>query len=101
MVKSMMAVCGRSGLRYTTRDSLIGGGVMIVGTIVFALLGIAVRREGWLVAGDILTSIAFTASLMLSMPFWLMKGQPWKAQVAIVSGTLGLLVLIASLAELI
>jgi hypothetical protein len=30
------------------------------------------------------------------MPFWLMKGQPWKAQVVIIGGTFALLVLIGS-----
>jgi hypothetical protein len=28
------------------------------------------------------------------MPFWLMKGQPWKAQTVIVGGTLAILLLI-------
>jgi hypothetical protein len=37
---------------------------------------------------------------MISMPFWMLKGQPWKAQVVIVGGTLALLVAIAYLAPL-
>jgi hypothetical protein len=101
MMKAMLAVCERSGLRYTTRDALLGAAVMVVGTALFAALGVAVRRQGWMFAGDILTSTAFTASLMLSMPFWLMKGQPRKAQVTIVGATLVLLVLVASLAQLV
>ncbi len=79
---------------------LVGAAVMLMGTALFALLGIALRRKGWLFTGEMLTNIAFTASLTLSMPFWLMKGQSRKAQTAIVGGTLGLLVLIASLAQL-
>ena len=101
MMKSMTTVCARSGFRYTTRDGLVGAAVMLVGTALFALLGIALRRQGWSFAGETLTNIAFTASLTLSMPFWLMKGQSRKAQIVIVAGTLGLLLLIASLAQLV
>jgi uncharacterized oligopeptide transporter (OPT) family protein len=32
------------------------------------------------------------------MPFWLMKGQPWKAQVAIVGGTTAFLIVIGYVA---
>jgi uncharacterized oligopeptide transporter (OPT) family protein len=35
------------------------------------------------------------------MPFWLLKGQPWKAQVVLVGGTVGLLVVITYIATLI
>jgi hypothetical protein len=33
--------------------------------------------------------------MTISLPFWLIKGQPWKAQVAIVGVTLMLLVALA------
>ena len=33
--------------------------------------------------------------MTISLPFWLMKGQPWKAQAAIVGGTLLVLIAIA------
>ena len=41
--------------------------------------------------GDVLLSIAFFGSLTLSMPFWLTKGQPWKAQAVILGTTLVIL----------
>ena len=37
---------------------------------------------------------------MLSMPFWLMKGQPWKAQCAIIGGTVLFLTVISYVAAL-
>ena len=46
-------------------------------------------------------SLSFTVSLTISMPFWLMKGQPWRAQVAIVGGTLAILLAIGCGATLI
>jgi hypothetical protein len=101
MMKTMMTMCERTGLRYTTRDSLIGAAVMILGTTLFAAVGVAMRRRGWLLAGEILTSIAFTVSLVLSLPFWLLKGQPWKAQVAVIGGTIAALIAISALAVLI
>lgn len=99
-LKSMM-ICERTKLRYTKRDSLIGAGVMIGATLLFLLLGIAAQRDGWVATGEILKSLAFPGSLTLSMPFWLMKGQPWKAQAVILGGTLALLVAAGCLASLI
>jgi hypothetical protein len=58
------------------------------------------RRNGWPVTGEILKSLAFPGSLMISMPFTFLKGQPWKAQAVIVLGTLALLVAISLVASL-
>ena len=49
--------------------------------------------------GEILTNLSFPGSLTLSMPFWVMKGQPWKAQVVIVGVTLALLIAIGYVAS--
>ena len=68
---------------------------MIGASMLFMALGVAARRNGWTVTGEALTDIAFPCSLVLSMPFWMMKGQPWRAQVGIVGGTLLLLVAVA------
>jgi hypothetical protein len=38
---------------------------------------------------------------MVSMPFWLMKEQPWKAQAAIVGASLAMLVAVSYLATMI
>jgi hypothetical protein len=80
-------VCARTQPRYTKRDALIGSGVMLAATFVFMLVGIA--------------ALAYPASITLSMPFWLMKGQPWKAQLVIVGGALVLLTAIGFLSVLI
>ena len=100
MLKSTMA-CGQTKLRFTMRDSWIGAGVLIGATLVFSVLGITARRHGWPVTGEILKSLAFPGSLMLSMPFTFFKGQPWKAQVVIVGAMLALLVAAGYLASLI
>ena len=80
--------------RYTTRDALIGAAVMLIGTLLFLLLGFAAKAGGPPPAGELLINLAFPVSLVLSMPFWLMKGQPWKAQVVIVGGLVAMLVVI-------
>ncbi len=97
MLLKSLGTCDRTSRGYTQRDSLIGAGVMIAATLVFSLLGIAARRDGWQVTGEILLNLGFLGSLLLSMPFWLMKGQPWKAQVVMVGTTLALLVVIGYL----
>jgi hypothetical protein len=100
MLKSIL-VCNRTGSRFTKRGSLIGAGVMIGATFLFSVLGIVLRHAGWPVTGEILKSIAFPGSLMVSMPFWLMKGQPWKTQAVIVGSSLAMLVAVSYLATMI
>lgn len=101
MTPKPMMICESTKARYTTRDGLIGAGVMIAATLLFLIVGIAARREGWQATGEVLKALAFPASMTLSMPFWLMKGQPWKAQVVIVGGTLVMLVAIGYVSTLI
>ena len=100
MLKSML-VCGRSELRYTTRDALIGAGVMLSLTFLGLWLGSAARSAGWPAAAGMLTSTGFFVGLIASMPFWLLKGQPWKAQAVLVGGTVTALLAIGYLAAFI
>ncbi|HUD72555.1 MAG TPA: hypothetical protein VMQ62_11405 [Dongiaceae bacterium] len=93
MLKSML-VCGRRSAGVTPRDGLVGAAVMILATLLFSVAGIAARRAGWSATGEMLKGLAFAGPFTLSMPFWLMKGQPWKAQAAIIGGTM--LILIAA-----
>jgi hypothetical protein len=69
--------CGRTTGGVTPRDGLYGAAVMVAVALLFKALAL----------NELSFPVAFTAS----MPFWLMKGQPWKAQVVIVGGTLALL----------
>ena len=73
-------VCASSKVRYTTRDALLGSVVMVLATLAFLVIGIAARRTGFPASGEMLKGVAFPVSLLLSMPFWILKGQPWKAQ---------------------
>ena len=98
MTEKSLTICARNQARYTKRDALIGAGVMVGATLVFTIAGTAARRAGWPAVGEVILSLAFFASLALSMPFWLTKGQPWKAQVVIVGGTVAFLVFIGWLA---
>ena len=91
-------ICRRSDARYTTRDGLIGAGVMLAGTIGLVVMARVLRRAGWPAAGEMARSLAFPVAMSISMPFWLMKGQPWKAQVVIVGGTVAFLVVTGYLA---
>ncbi len=95
MLQSLLA-CERKSMRATERDGLIGATVMIGASLLFSVLGVAAKRGGWLPPAMVesLLAMAFPAALTLSMPFWLMKGQPWKAQAMIVGGTLAMLLAI-------
>ena len=99
MLRSLVA-CEQRKLRYTKREALIGASVMIGATLIFSMSGMAARRAGWLLMGDILLNVGLFGSLTLSMPFWLMKGQPWKAQVVIVGATITLLAVASYLSSI-
>ena len=101
MNATLKTICSGSKLRYTKRDALIGAGVMLAVSLAGAIVGILLSRRGFSTAGEVVTSNAFFASLVLSMPFWLLKGQPWRAQAVLVLGTLTFLVAISYLAFLI
>ena len=89
-VKALIA-CDRKQARYTKRDALIGAGVMVGATLLLTTLGTIATRRGWPATGETLVNLSFNAALMLSMPFWLMKGQPWKAQ-GVIMGAMVLLI---------
>jgi hypothetical protein len=97
MLKTIMA-CGEKRAGVTPRDGLIGAGVMLAVSILCSGLGIVLHRSGWLVTGEMLKALAFPASFTISMPWWLMKGSPWKAQVVIIGGTVLILVVLTWLA---
>jgi|SRR5581483_1765378 len=78
MLTKTLRCDGRAGV--TPRDGLAGAAVMLA-------LAWGVKAAG-------APTLAFPVSFTASMPFWLMKGTPWKAQVAIIGTTLLLLTLI-------
>ena len=97
MLKTIMACGGRrSGV--TPRDGLIGAGVMLAVSFLFSGAGIVLHRSDWPVTGEVLKGLAFPASFTLSMPWWLMKGTPWKAQAVIIGGTMLILTVLTWLA---
>jgi hypothetical protein len=98
-VKSILA-CDRGQWRASKLDALIGAGVMIGATLVLTALGTVAKRAGWPVASEIVLGMSFPVSLLLSMPFWLMKGQSWKAQAGLIGGMLMILVGLSCLASL-
>jgi hypothetical protein len=87
--KSLLA-CERRHAGVTPFDGMVGAGVMIGTSLVF----LTARRLGWPDGGKAIASLAFPMAMTLSMPFWLMKGVPVKAQALIVGGTAVALVLI-------
>src|SRR5262245_45047044 len=92
MLRALWMCERNAGARVTPRDGLIGAGVMLAATVIFSLAGIAARRAGWTATGETVKSLAFLGPFVVSMPFWLMEGQPLKAQAAIIGVTLTILV---------
>jgi hypothetical protein len=91
MTATLKTLCQTTSVRYTRRDAGIGAGIMLAGSLILAIIGIALKQRGYEIAGDVVVTNGFQASLMLSMPFWLLKGQPWRAQAVLIGGVLLLL----------
>jgi hypothetical protein len=69
---------------FSKRDGLIGSAVLIGGSFLFSAIGIGLRRAGFDDLAEGLLSAAFPVSVLISMPFTFVKGQPWKAQIVLV-----------------
>ena len=77
-------VCTDTKYRMTTRDGIISAAVILATTFVMMTVGIWLRKSGYLDLGEAIVSLAFPMSMIWSMPFSYMKGQPWRAQVLLV-----------------
>jgi hypothetical protein len=95
-LKSVLA-CESTRMRYTARDGVIAAVVMIVATVIFKAIGTAATQSGRPALGATILNAAFLEAFVLSMPFWVTKGQPWKAQAVIVGGSAVLITAIFAL----
>ncbi len=93
-------ICQGTTTRYTRRDGLIGAAVMIASSIVLVLIGTVLKQSGAEKLSETIFSLGFLVSFAVSQPFWLTKGQPWKAQTVILGGTLLFLVAIGWLSAI-
>ena len=98
MVHTLKLKCATQTPRYTTKDALIGAGVMIAASFVMLAVGIAATRSGYAVLGETLKGLAFPASMLLSMPFYLTKGLSWRAQALLLGVPMLILIVISYLA---
>lgn len=94
-VMKAFSICSSTETRYTKRDGLIGGAVMLAGSLVSVAIGTALKRNGFDSAAEAVFSMGWLVSMNLSMPLWLTKGQPVKAQLAITGVTTAILVFLA------
>ena len=76
------------------RDAWIGAGVMIAGSILLSGLGIAIDRAGFDTLADAVMAAAFPVSVLLTMPFTFVKGQPWKAQCVLIGIPLAIVIIL-------
>jgi hypothetical protein len=94
----MKYACADKQLRMSTTDGIIAAIVFLATTMLMSSLGIFAGRSGHPELGDALKSLAFPLSMALSLPFSFMKGQPWRAQLAIVGTTVMILIIITFVA---
>jgi len=93
-MRALSFVCVDSKLRYSPRDAAIGGFVILGASALFAGLGFLARRGGLSVTSEFLHVAGLPAALTLSMPFWILKGQSRRVQLAVVGATLAVAVVV-------
>ena len=98
MVHELKLKCATRTPHYTTRDALIGAGVLIGVTFALLALGIAANRSGYTTEGETLQGLAFPASMLLSMPFYLTKSLSWRAQTVLLGVPMAILIVISYVA---
>jgi len=64
---------------------------MLASTLVIMTVGVMLRRSGSRDLGEAVVSLAFPVSMLVSMPFGIMKGQPWRAQALVLGVTFAIL----------
>ncbi len=101
MLAASKTTCGGPTMRFTSRDMWISGAVFGGGGMALSALGGAIGQFGYPVPGGVLQSLAFPLSLTASMPFFLMKGQPWRAKVVVLGVTFAIIMGAGYLATLI
>jgi hypothetical protein len=94
MTKKLILSCGAT-TTFSRRDAMLGATLMIVGSILFSIAGLAAKRAGHPEAAKAILSFAFPASLVLMMPFTYLRGKSWRVQLVMVGLPLVILVLIA------
>lgn len=101
MMTMPKALCTTSKAPMTTRDGIVSAAVLMAGTFALISIGVAVKRSGSHDLGEAITGLAFPLSMAASMPFGIMKGQPWRAQAAVLGVTVAILIAAGYLSMLI
>ena len=97
MIQALKAKCATRTPNYTTKDAMIGAGVVIGVSFVMLAAGIAANRSGYHAVGETLKGLAFPASILLSMPFYLTKNLSWRAQAVLLGVPMLILIAISYL----
>ena len=101
MIQELKMKCSTSTMRFTTKDGLISAAVLLAVTLAMSAAGIMARRQGSDQLAEFILGLAFPASVVISMPFAVLKGQPRRVQVFVVGITLAILAGATYLATLI
>ena len=80
---------------FTTRESLLGAAIVIGVSLLGLVVSNALEGLGYAAAGEAVALFCTTGGLLISMPFWLTKKQPARAQAVVVGVPLVLLAAIA------
>ncbi len=99
MVRDLLLKCTTPQPQMTTRDGLISAGVLLGSCVLLTALSFYVDRLGYGATADLSRMLAFPGSVLFSMPFGVMKGQPRRAQAVIIGGCTAILALISVIAS--
>jgi len=87
-MRALSFACLDSKPRYSVRDGIIGSFVIVLVSLAFLAMGVVARRAGLTLPADVVRTVAFPSAMALSMPFWLLKGQSRRVQLAVIGVTI-------------
>jgi len=74
----------------STRDWLVGAGVMLGLTAIVTLIGVGLDKTGYIALGQFVIRFGFFVGLQVSLLFTFLKGQPVRVQAVLAGGPLAI-----------
>ena len=89
MLQTLKLAC-RNPSPVSTRDWLVGAGVMLGLTAIVTLIGVGLDKTGYIALGQFVIRFGFFVGLQVSMLFTFLKGQPVRVQAVLAGGPLAI-----------
>ena len=92
MSRLLKTVCADAHWRMGKGETRASLAIMLAASFLVLGAGVIANKSGHRPVGTVLVSLAYPVGMALSLPFGLLRDQPWRAQSVVIGITLGILV---------